>query len=154
MSVSVLDAQGFDLDGDVIARFASAILDAEGVENDAHVTIRFVDDDEMAELNRQHMGKVGPTDVLSFPIEDSSPDNPPSRTEGGPPLDLGDIFIATNVVRQHADRFGVGFEDELHLMVCHGILHLLGWDHVTDEEAEAMEARESRHLASFGMVRR
>lgn len=154
MSVSVLDAQIFDLDGEAITRFASAVLDAEGVEQDAHMTIRFVEDDEIAALNATHMGKTGPTDVLSFPIEDASPGNPPTRAEGGPPLDLGDIFIATHVVREHAEGFGVGFEDELHLMVCHGILHLLGWDHLTDEEAEAMESRESQHLGSFGMVRR
>ena len=154
MTVSVLDASTFDLDGDAIARFADAVLRAEGVDGDASATIRFVGDDEIAKLNAEHMGKSGPTDVLSFPIEDAQPGRPPTRTPGGPPLDLGDILIATNVVRQHADGFGVEFEDELHLMVCHGILHLLGWDHMKDEEAEAMEAREAQHLSAVGMVRR
>lgn len=154
MSVSVLDASTFDLDGDSIARFARAVLSAEGVEDDADLTIRFVGDSEITELNEAHMGKAGPTDVLSFPIEDALPGHPPTSTPGGPPLDLGDILIATDVVRQHADQFEVGFLDELHLMVCHGILHILGWDHITDEDAEAMESRESQHLSAIGMVRR
>ena len=154
MTVSVLDASTFDVDGDAIARFAQALLAAEGVENNAVLTIRFVGDAEIAELNEEHMGRTGPTDVLSFPIEDASPGHPPVSSPGGPPLDLGDILIATNVVRQNADGFEVGFEDELHLMVCHGVLHVLGWDHMTDEEAEAMEAREAQHLSAFGMVRR
>lgn len=154
MSVSVLDAPTFDVDGDAISRFAQALLVAEGVESDAVLTIRFVDDAEIAELNEKHMGKTGPTDVLSFPIEDASPGHPPVTIPDGPPLELGDILIATNVVRHNADGFGVEFEDELHLIVCHGVLHVLGWDHMTDEEAEAMEAREAQHLSAFGMARR
>jgi probable rRNA maturation factor len=76
------------------------------------------------------------------------------RAPGGPPLDLGDIFISTDVVRQHAKEYEVEFGDELHLMVCHGVLHLLGWDHQTDDNAVAMESRESEHLASVGRSRR
>ena len=118
------------------------------------MSITFVDDAAIAALNETHLGKYGPTDVLSFPIEDASPGHPPLRTLGGPPVELGDIFIATNVVNQHAAHYEVGFMDELHLMVCHGLLHVLGWDHQTDPEAAAMEAREAQHLASVGLVRR
>lgn len=133
---------------------AISVLEAERVDSESSVVIRFVDDEAISLLNEKHMGKSGPTDVLSFPIEDASPGEPPKRSAGGPPLDLGDIFISTNVVRQHANEYGVEFGDELHLMVCHGVLHLLGWDHQTDDEAVAMEARESEHLTAVGRSRR
>jgi probable rRNA maturation factor len=133
---------------------ATIVLEAERLDPESSVVIRFVDDEAISLLNEQHMGKSGPTDVLSFPIEDASPGEPPVRLSGGPPLDLGDIFISTHVVKQHADEYEVEFGDELHLMVCHGVLHLLGWDHITDEEAVAMEARETEHLAAVGRKRR
>jgi len=154
MNIAVRKAEAHHVDGDGIARFAAAILSAEGLDDETEVAIAFITNDEIAELNETHMGKTGPTDVLSFPIEDGTPGSPPRRAPDGPPVDLGDIFIATDVVTQHAEQFQVGFEDELHLMVCHGLLHLLGWDHQTDVEAEAMESREAMHLAAAGLVRR
>ncbi|MEZ5176641.1 MAG: rRNA maturation RNase YbeY [Acidimicrobiia bacterium] len=143
-----------EIDLDALTRFAQAILDGEGLDDSAAVTIRLVSNDEIAELNETHLGRSGPTDVLAFPIEDAEPGNPPKRLPGAPPLDLGDIFIATHVVHQHADEYGVDFSTELHLMVCHGLLHLLGWDHETTEDAERMEQREADHLGRVGMVRR
>ena len=81
---------------------ATIVLEAERVDPESSVVIRFVDDEAISLLNEQHMGKTGPTDVLSFPSEDASPGEPPVRLSGGPPLDLGDIFISTQVVKQHA----------------------------------------------------
>lgn len=159
MNVSLAGADIFDtashaIDGDALTEFVSLILISEGLEADTSVAIGFIADDDIAELNKRHMGRVGPTDVLSFPIEDAVPGTPPRRSTNGPPLDLGDIFIATNVVKQHADAYGVEFSDELHLMVCHGLLHLLGWDHETEMEAELMERHEAKLLGLVGRVRR
>ncbi|MCB1247033.1 MAG: rRNA maturation RNase YbeY [Acidimicrobiia bacterium] len=134
--------------------FVRTVLDGEGVDHDASVAIEFVDDAAIAALNETHMGKNGPTDVLSFPIESATPGHPPRRRPGGPPIELGDIFISTNVVAAHASEYEVTLRSEMYLMVCHGVLHLLGWDHQTDTEAEAMEAREARYLASVGIERR
>jgi len=153
MTITVVGSSP-EFDATLLADFAQAVLDAEGLEPDSSVTVRFVSDEVMAELNELHMGKIGPTDVLSFPIEDAAPDVPPRRQVGGPPLDLGDIFISTNVVKEHANEYGVEFSTELHLMVCHGLLHLLGWDHESDGEAARMEQREAKHLAAVDMVRR
>jgi probable rRNA maturation factor len=100
------------------------------------------------------MGKSGPTDVLSFPIEDAEPGRPPVRTPDGPPLALGDVVVCPEVVAANAEAYGVTFDDELHLMICHGVLHILGWDHQTDAQAHAMEQREAEHLATIGRVRR
>jgi probable rRNA maturation factor len=107
----------------------------------------------MADLNAQYMGKTGATDVLSFPIEDFSCGVPASRDEE-PPLLLGDIVICPEVVRSNAATAGVAFEDEMALMVVHGILHLLGRDHMIEAEAEAMEQREREILSLIGRPRR
>lgn len=154
MNVTVTGSGSPDIDENALEAFAASVLDAQGVDSDSSVVIQFVDDETIAALNEKHMGKRGPTDVLSFPIEDGKPGSPPIRVEGAPPLDLGDIFISRNVVEQHATEFEVSFSDELHLMVCHGLLHLLGWDHLTDPDAEAMEQRESELLATIGIDRR
>lgn len=154
MNVTLADNGVSGPDERSLIDLAAHVLEAEHVDAESSVVIHLVDDDAISELNERHMGRSGPTDVLSFPIEDASPGEPPVRAAGGPPLDLGDIFISTDVVRRHADEYHVEFGDELHLMVCHGVLHLLGWDHQTDDQAEAMEAREAEHLASVGRSRR
>lgn len=154
MNVTVTESGSPDIDENALAAFAASVLEAERLDEDTVVVIQFVDDATIASLNEEHLGKVGPTDVLSFPIEDAEPGSPPIRDLGAPPINLGDIFISTNVVAQHADEFEVSFSDELHLMVCHGLLHLLGWDHMTDSDAEAMEQRERELLSTVGVARR
>jgi probable rRNA maturation factor len=154
MNVAVSRADRQDVDGPAMGDFAASILAAEGVPHEASLSITFVDADDIADLNERFMGKRGPTDVLSFPIEDASPDAPPLSPADGPPLELGDIFICTEVVASHADEYGVSFSDELYLMVTHGVLHILGWDHQTEADAQAMESREARHLKTIGRNRR
>jgi probable rRNA maturation factor len=154
MTVDVSEPPRSTVPAEEIAAFSEAILEREGVTSDAHMSIMFVDLDTMAELNGEHMGVDGPTDVLSFPIEDARPGEPPEPQPDGPPLVLGDIVISADVVADHAHEYGVSFEDELYLMICHGVLHILGWDHQTDEEAHLMESREAEHLATIGRVRR
>lgn len=154
MNVEVSGARRSDIDETELARFAASILDREAVADESVLSVTFLDSDSIAHLNAQHMSKKGPTDVLSFPIEDASPGNPPRRTPDGPPVELGDIFICEEIVEAHADEYGVPFDSELHLMITHGVLHILGWDHQTEAEAEAMEAREAQHMATVGLVRR
>ena len=154
MTVDIVESQPVDTDLASLMRFADETLAREGVDPDAHVTIAFVSEDDIAALNERHMGKAGSTDVLSFPIEDALPGHPPLPDPDGPPLELGDVVISADVVAAQAESYGVAFEDELHLMVCHGLLHILGWDHQTDAEAHAMETREAQHLATIGRTRR
>jgi len=136
-----------------LLQLAELVLEDEGLDPDTGVSLVLIDEAQMTELNEQHMGKTGPTDVLSFPIEDAAPGTPPGRRPGGPPIELGDVFIAPAVVHRNADAHGVPFEDELSLMVVHGLLHLLGWDHEDEGEAVRMEARERALLARSGRVR-
>jgi probable rRNA maturation factor len=108
----------------------------------------------MAAYNERFLDRSGPTDVLAFPVEELMPGVIPDTDPQGPPLMLGDVIIAPGYVRQQAESNGAGFDDEMALMVTHGILHLLGYDHVDDEEAERMESRERELLAMVGKIRR
>lgn len=156
MNITLGDEQDDPLPADSSGEFtalAETVMSAEGLAPDTAVSITFVDEATIAELNATHLGKAGPTDVLSFPIEDATPGNPPHTGTGGPPVSLGDVFIAPSVVRSNAERDGVRFDDEMALMVLHGLLHLLGWDHVDDDDAVAMEKREGELLSLTGRVR-
>ena len=113
----------------------------------AEVAIRIVGADEGRELNRQYRGKDYATNVLSFPAE--RPEGLPDDVEL--PY-LGDLVICAEVVaREAAEQSKRPVDHYAHLTV-HGVLHLLGWDHIEDDEAEAMEAREREVLAGLGIA--
>ncbi len=142
---------------------ARAVLRAEGVVSDTEVSLLFVDEATIASLNERFLEKQGPTDVLSFPIEDESDRSGRSPDEGGTGpgsieadtrrlLLLGDVVICPAVAARHAVDHGVTFDDEIALLVVHGILHLLGMDHEVDAEAERMEQREQQLLNLFYRV--
>jgi probable rRNA maturation factor len=141
------------------AQLARQVLTARGVKGETEVSLLFVDEEAMARLNEQFLGKSGPTDVLSFPIEDEpgptgrSPDfggtGPGTSAEEGTLTLLGDVVICPVVAARHAEEHGVAVDDEIALLVVHGLLHLLGLDHVIDAEAERMEALEQELLARF-----
>lgn len=151
MSVELLDDQDDPLPTDALVALVELVLAAEGVPH-AEVALHFVDEATIAHLNAEHLGGEGPTDVVSFPVEDALPGVPPT-SRPGEPLVLGDVFVAPAVVRRQATDRGVAVDDELALMVVHGVLHLLGWDHVAEAEAEAMEARERELLEAVGRRR-
>lgn len=133
---------------------AHLVLREEGYSNQVEVTLIFVSESEMAAYNERFLDRSEPTDVLAFPVEELMPGVVPDTDPHGPPLMLGDVIVAPGYVRRQAESYGVEFEDEMALMVTHGILHLLGYDHVDDEEAERMESRERELLAMSGKVRR
>lgn len=141
-------------DGDGMVALARVVLEGERLPPTCEVTVTLVDADEMARLNSQHLGEAGPTDVLSLPIEDLIPGEPPVVATDDPPLLMGDVVICPEVVAEHADIHGVGFDDEMALMVTHGLLHLLGYDHQVSAEAEHMESIERRYLTMVGRNRR
>jgi probable rRNA maturation factor len=153
VNIILLDEQDDPLPPEPLVRLAEIVMAGEGLPADTAVAITLVDAERIAELNSAHMAKTGPTDVLSFPIEDLVPGVPATREPDGPPVDLGDVLICPSVVRANADASGVEFDDEMSLMVVHGLLHLLGYDHVVDDEAERMESRERLHLAEVGRTR-
>jgi len=123
---------------------AAGIDTTTGVE----VTIRYVEASESRELNAQFRGKDRSTNVLSFPAS-PEPGLPPADELSGPPY-LGDLVICNRVVETEAREQEKTMRAHHAHMVVHGILHLLGYDHLTDEEAEQMESIEIRVMRSLG----
>jgi probable rRNA maturation factor len=136
------------VDLEALCALCASALTAEGVPDAAEVSLLMVGTAEMASLNVEHRGKQGPTDVLSFTIDDVD------DAADAEVILLGDLVICPAVAATNAIDHGVSLAAELELLVVHGSLHLLGWDHEIDEEAEAMEARESDLLAKFGTAER
>lgn len=152
MEVTFSDEQDDPLPADWLVELAEVAMRAESLPDSTQLSVSLVDTETMADLNGEYMAKEGPTDVLSFPIEDFT-HGVEVRDANDPPLLLGDIFICPAVVRANAEAAGVRFDDEMALMVVHGVLHLLGRDHVIEEEAEEMEQREREILAMVGRKR-
>lgn len=144
--VVALDEQhDLDVDLDRWARLAADSLAASGVTR-GELNLLFVDEPAMTDLNRQHMGEDRPTDVLSFPL-DGAADDPFGDTLIGDIL-IGDIVVCpTYAARQAGDHQGErghdgSVEDELALLIVHGVLHILGHDHAEPEETARMQAAE------------
>ena len=152
-SVYLADEQDVTIDSHELRQLVFNTLTHEQYPPRVEVTIVLVDEPAMTEYNKRFMDRAGPTDVLSFPLEELVPEKIPTIDEKDPPINLGDIVIAPSYVRKQALGRDVGFEDEMALMVVHGMLHLMGWDHEDDAEAEHMEARESDILGTVGRER-
>lgn len=153
MNIFLADEQDEPLSTDTLRALAAKTLHAEGFETETELTLMLVTDEVIAGYNAQFMSREGATDVLAFPLESLTPGKVPKSAHNGPPMNLGDVIIAPAYVKDNAARSGSRFEDEMSLMVVHGILHLLGYDHPTDEAAEAMEERERQILALVGVER-
>lgn len=155
VDVFVANEQSADaVDCDRWARLAEETLTEEGVRGDAELSVLFVDSTTIAALNERFLGREGPTDVLAFPIDEDdapigrSPDNGGSGPGWEPPEPgslpslIGDVVICPEVAFNNAPGHAGTYDDEVALLVVHGILHLLGMDHENDKEAQEMEARE------------
>ncbi|HLN06761.1 MAG TPA: rRNA maturation RNase YbeY [Acidimicrobiales bacterium] len=140
---------------------AERVLGDRGIGDGTELSLMFVDERAIAELNERFLGRRGPTDVLSFPIEDEliGPGHIPDQDASGPgrgptehedmPLLIGDVVICPEAAWQQAPQHAGTYEDELALLLVHGILHLLGMDHGEEGEAAAMEALEQQLLAAY-----
>ncbi|MCU1502988.1 MAG: hypothetical protein JWM12_2342 [Ilumatobacteraceae bacterium] len=139
-------------------RLALDVLRAERVRGLAELSLLFVAEDEITELNERYMGATGSTDVLSFPIDAAeaeivlqspAPTRGPDRSPpdvGDMPLLLGDVVICPQVAERQAPEHAGTLDDELALLVVHGVLHVLGYDHAEPAERDTMRARERELL--------
>jgi probable rRNA maturation factor len=130
-----------------LRQIAAAVLRAEGVR-DALVSIALVSRRQIARINARHLDHAGPTDVIAFALTRGS------RVTGREPI-VGDIYIAPDVARANAARFGSGVRQELARLVVHGTLHVLGYDHPVAHErtASPMWRRQERLLQSTAVRR-
>jgi probable rRNA maturation factor len=124
-------------------RLALFVLSMEAVPEMTELSVALVGDDEMAHLNEQYRDIKGPTDVLSFGCDDPCP------TPGDEPITLGDVVIAPEVAEEQARELGHTIEEELNLLLVHGVLHLLGYSHDSDEDAAVMQERERVLLEAY-----
>lgn len=129
------------VDLDRWSALATAVLTSEG--RFGELTLTFVDATEMTALNLEHMHAEGPTDVLSFPLDDDA-----DAGEDSVPVLLGDVVICPAVASRAASTHAGTLDDELALLVVHGILHVLGHDHTDVDDTAAMRARELEHLVA------
>ena len=128
-----------------IVGLATAVLDEEGLSDRLiEVNIYFVDEESIANLNAQHMNQIGPTDVLAFPLDD------PKKSDNHDEfLLLGDVVICPKVADRQATNHS--YEAEISLLLIHGILHLLGYDHAKEDERLIMEKRQQDILQEYGL---
>ncbi|MDH4139346.1 MAG: rRNA maturation RNase YbeY [Coriobacteriia bacterium] len=131
------------LDLSAFKRLAEFVLESEEVPEHTELSLAILDIEEMTALNAKYRGAEGATDVLSFGCDDPCP------VEGSEPITLGDVIIAPEVAEEHAAEYDHTVEQELNLLLVHGILHLLGYSHEGDEEAAVMQERESSLLEAY-----
>ena len=134
---------------------AKAALDAAGfgpLAPRVELGVRLADDAELRRLNHRYRGRDAPTNVLSFAASDATPGHLPARPEDGAPLALGDIVLALETVLDEAGAQGKPVADHVGHLVVHGVLHLVGYDHESDADANVMEWLETAVLAGLGVA--
>jgi probable rRNA maturation factor len=153
LSVTILEEGGdwsrFGSREEAIAKAATALADAPGCARarGAEACVVLADDALLRSLNRTYRGKDAPTNVLSFPFQEQ-PHDPSGATH---PHHLGDVVLAVETLHREAAEQGIPPVHHLQHLVVHGLLHLLGFDHDTEAQAEAMERLETQILAALGV---
>ena len=140
----------------LLERLLAETAAAEGVDNGV-VSLTFTDDEGIRELNRRFRGVDAPTDVLSFPMREAGEDDPEAWLAGEAAYEeeepLGDIVISLPRALAQAEEYGHSAEREIGFLFVHGLLHLLGYDHDTEEREREMFSRQEAVLAKAGLVR-
>jgi len=122
------------------------VLELENAPQNSEVSVAVVPVEEIAELNAKYRQIEGPTDVLSFPCDDVT-----VAVLDDEPLTLGDVILSPEIAEENARELDHTVEEELNLLMVHGVLHLLGYDHIEDEDAEVMQARERSILEAWSL---
>lgn len=151
MSIEINNESGVDVDETGLQRLAVFALDFLHVHPDADLAIVLVDEAAMEQLHVQWMDEPGPTDVLSFPMDELRPGTEEEITPAGL---LGDIVLCPQVAIEQAKTAGHSTQDELQLLTAHGILHLLGFDHAEPDEEKEMFGLQRDILVGFAHSQR
>ena len=134
---------------DTMMKAAEICIDAENIDVDrSEISVTFVDMEEIHQLNLDYRGVDSPTDVLSFPQFDDLNDLP----EDGE-IALGDVVICKQKAEEQAEEFGHSFEREIMYLFVHSVLHLLGYDHMDEDEKKIMRRREEEVMTELGITR-
>lgn len=156
MTIDIVNESGETVDETALAAVARYALDRMRIHPLAELSVLIVDEAAMTELHERWMGEPGPTDVLSFPMDELRPPSPVAGTSGrggdepGPDLALlGDVVLCPQVAAAQAKEAGHSAQQELELLTVHGILHLLGYDHADPEEEAAMFGLQGQILTAW-----
>ena len=137
--------QNIDMD-EKLESVVKTVLETEGLSLDYEVSITFVDKDEIHKLNKEFRNVDRPTDVLSFPMDEDF-------FIEGVDIMLGDIVICMDVAKDQAKDFGHSLDREIMYLTAHSMLHLLGYDHLEEDEKTHMRAREKEVMKSLGVFK-
>ena len=146
MSIEVLNESEQELDVRRLSTLSRFVMDRMRVHPLAELCIKAVDEDTIAQLNRQWMDKDGPTDVLAFPMDELRPGKVNEEPEEGV---LGDLVLCPVVAERQGAEAGHGTVAEIELLTVHGILHLLGYDHAEPDEHEEMFGLQAQLLGEW-----
>jgi len=156
LTIEIVNESGTAVDETALASVARYALDRLRIHPLAELSVLIVDEAAMTELHERWMGEPGPTDVLSFPMDELRPPAPVGGTSGrggddpGPdPALLGDVVLCPPVAAAQANQAGHSMQAELELLCAHGILHLLGYDHADPEEEAVMFGLQNQLLVDW-----
>jgi probable rRNA maturation factor len=152
MSIEICNESGVAVDERSIVSVARYALDAMRVNPLAELSVLLVELDVMSELHQRWMDLPGPTDVMSFPMDELDATRRPDSLDD-PESILGDIVLCPAYARDQAKKAGHGLSDELELLTVHGVLHLLGYDHAEPDEEREMFALQGKLLTQWRRAR-
>jgi probable rRNA maturation factor len=150
MTIEVVNESDVDVDVDALGRQAEFVLRRLRIHPQAELSVVLVGEEPMTDLHVRWMDEPGPTDVLSFPMDEL---RSPRDDEEPEPGVLGDVVLCPQVAQRQAEAAGHGLDDELALLLTHGILHLIGYDHAEPEEHAEMFGLQARLLAEWVAAR-
>jgi probable rRNA maturation factor len=146
MSIDISNESGIEVDNAALVRLATFALDQLRIHPLAELSILLVDEDTMSAYHEKYLGESGPTDVLSFPMDEL---RPPTDGEESPPGLLGDIVLCPAVADRQAREHQRSASEELEYLLVHGLLHLLGYDHAEPAEQAEMFGLTDKIISSW-----
>lgn len=138
---------------DLIRKLLNHAAKEESLTGEVEVSITFMTDQDIQQVNAEYRGKDVPTDVISFALEEITEGEVAIVAQEGMPVVLGDIIISVETAKRQAEEYGHDYNREVGFLALHGFLHLLGYDHLTEEEELEMFGRQKEILSSFGLAR-
>lgn len=138
---------------DMIRKLLNHTATEEGLTGEVEVSVTFMTDADIQVVNATYRGKNVPTDVISFALEELTEGEVAIVPEAGMPTALGDILISVETAGRQAEEYGHDINREIGFLALHGFLHVLGYDHITEEGEAEMFGRQKDILASFGLER-
>lgn len=150
MTIEVVNESDVDVDIDVLGRQAEFVLRRLRIHPQAELSVVLVGEEPMTDLHVRWMDEPGPTDVLSFPMDELRSLRDDEEPEPGV---LGDVVLCPQVAQRQAETAGHSLDDELALLLTHGILHLIGYDHLEPDEHAEMFGLQARLLAEWVAAR-